>query len=491
MLKPARDFDLYFSAEMTAAEQRAALRRVQAGTLHRVATGIFSALPEQDWPNQLKRERIRLLSALFPHAVISYRSAFDSVINSDEVFLAYTYSKVVDLPGVRIHLVKAPGPQPGDALMQQAKLYFAGDARMFLDNLTIERSDKKRNASIPALENKLVDMLHIRGEDALHTLRDNAKALAGPMSREREYAHLDKMIGNLLGTRPDHAATSPKAQAVALGIDRDRLALFDELVSSLRRATLPKVSDIAVEEPDCRHFAFLESYFSNFIEGTKFSIEQAMDIALHDRIVTNRPQDSHDIKQVYTLAEHPAWRALTLPHTEAAIDQLRQRHRIMMQMRPEVHPGEFKLEANAAGATRFVEPKLVRGTLIEAVKRLADVPPGLPRALLAMFILTEIHPFDDGNGRLARLMMNAELSHAGESRIIIPTVYREPYLEGLRILSREGNPAPFIESMCAAQSWTAAFSYSDLPDVVDGMKKCDAFDENSRARVLLMPSSGA
>jgi len=34
----------------------------------------------------------------------------------------------------------------------------------------------------------------------------------------------------------------------------------------------------------------------------------------------------------------------------------------------------------------------------------------MARALLAMFIVSEVHPFIDGNGRLARLVMNAELS---------------------------------------------------------------------------------
>ena len=30
-----------------------------------------------------------------------------------------------------------------------------------------------------------------------------------------------------------------------------------------------------------------------------------------------------------------------------------------------------------------------------------------------MFMMSEVHPFDDGNGRLAHLMMHAELVSAG------------------------------------------------------------------------------
>ncbi|WP_286145042.1 Fic family protein [Bacteroides caecimuris] len=47
------------------------------------------------------------------------------------------------------------------------------------------------------------------------------------------------------------------------------------------------------------------------------------------------------------------------------------------------------------------------------------------RAIFMMFMISEVHPFNDGNGRIARVMMNAELVRADQSRIIIPTVFRE------------------------------------------------------------------
>jgi len=42
-----------------------------------------------------------------------------------------------------------------------------------------------------------------------------------------------------------------------------------------------------------------------------------------------------------------------------------------------------------------------------------------------MFMISEVHPFNDGNGRIACVMMNAELVRADQSHIIIPTVFRE------------------------------------------------------------------
>ncbi len=96
-----------------------------------------------------------------------------------------------------------------------------------------------------------------------------------------------------------------------------------------------------------------------------------------------------------------------------------------MQERPEVGPDEFKTLANRAGNTEFVASRLVRGTLVEGSKLLPTVPAGAARALLAIFLVSEVHPFTDGNGRPARLTMNAELSVVNCCRIIAPTLFRE------------------------------------------------------------------
>ena len=37
-------------------------------------------------------------------------------------------------------------------------------------------------------------------------------------------------------------------------------------------------------------------------------------------------------------------------------------------------------------------------------------------------MVNEIHPFLEGNGRIARVMMNAELVRAKQTRMIIPNV---------------------------------------------------------------------
>ena len=155
-----------------------------------------------------------------------------------------------------------------------------------------------------------------------------------------------------------------------------------------------------------------------------------------------------------------------------------ERHRDLMQARPEVSPGELKVQPNRAGNTRFVSPRLVRGTLEQGARRLAELEPGLPRALYAMFLISEVHPFNDGNGRLARLVMNAELSAAQQCRIIVPTLFRETYLDNLKTLTNDGLVDGYLKAMCDIQRWSAAFDYSDVARLIAAVKNTHALERS-------------
>jgi hypothetical protein len=208
---------------------------------------------------------------------------------------------------------------------------------------------------------------------------------------------------------------------------------------------------------------------------------------LEGKPITERPKDSHDIMGVFRQALNPGWANQTLASGEPVLNQVRARHADQMKERPEVGPGEFKTLANRAGNTEFVAPRLVRGTLVEGSKLLSTVAPGIARALMAMFLVSEIHPFTEGNGRLARLVMNAELSVVNSCRIIVPTLFRDEYLDCLRVLTREGNPKPFLDAMQKIHAWTAAFDYEDLDKVIADMKACNAFEKSRTLHELLFP----
>ena len=148
-----------------------------------------------------------------------------------------------------------------------------------------------------------------------------------------------------------------------------------------------------------------------------------------------------------------------------------------MRGRPDKSPGQFKRRANWAANTTFVEPNLVRGTIKEGFGPYQALDHPLARAIFMMFMVSEIHPFEDGNGRVARVMMNAELVKAQTTRIIIPTVYREDYLLALRKLSRRQMPDAFIRMMDRAHQFSHQLPAADFDILLQSLQSSDAFLE--------------
>ena len=477
-----RQQEVIFTSLLAAADARAVQRAAESGALYRMREGVYTPFAEPAWPGVVARNRNAILAALFEGAVVGWRNAFLGGAPDDGViFLSFRYNRVVMLPGLKVALVKGAQALTGDLPWQGGRLHFSGEARALLENLAPTRGAPPRSAGVAATHAKLKHYLHQQGEAKLNLLRDQARNLALALGLTREADKLSALITTLLATHP----AAKRAGAMAQPYDHDRLALFEKVAAHLRRDSLPSLAAVANVGNALTHFAFVESYFSNFIEGTKFALDEAIKIAIGGTMPASRPKDAHDIVGVMAAASHPQLRAAALPSGEASLNYLQRLHASIIGSRAEIRPGEWKRVNNAAGNTVFVHPDLVRGTLIAASQLLASVPEGLPRALLAMFVVAEVHPFDDGNGRLSRLVMNAELSRCGLTRIIVPTLMREDYLDCLRLLTRESEPAAFVRLMVSLQAWTAHLPFASLADLTTTLRATNALEENRSQFKLL------
>ena len=90
---------------------------------------------------------------------------------------------------------------------------------------------------------------------------------------------------------------------------------------------------------------------------------------------------------------------------------------------------------------------------------------------------SEIHPFADGNGRVSRIMMNAELTAAGQSKIIVPTVFRPDYIGALRRLSRNGDPDVLISAMTRLRDFGRTLSGADFQTMRRQLEDANAFKD--------------
>jgi Fic family protein len=102
-----------------------------------------------------------------------------------------------------------------------------------------------------------------------------------------------------------------------------------------------------------------------------------------------------------------------------------------------------------------------------------------------MTLITEVHPFDDGNGRVARACMNAELIAAQERRILIPTVYRDDYLGALRRFTRQQDVTLLPRVLDRAQALSAQIDFTDRPRAQARLTETHAFLEPTEAKLLL------
>jgi hypothetical protein len=459
-------------------QSQAISRAVKAGILKKIAPRLYTSNLNDTPATIIARNCYHILSELYPHAIISHRSAFEGGVSKDNVIvLTYKYNKNILLPGLTIKLIQGPKHLPSDTPFME-KLYIASRARAFLENLQQSRAKEtiKKTISRKILEERLDKIARIYGETGLNRLRDEAREISQKLNLKKEYATFQKMIGAILGSQPGMKLHSEEAQARSqkLPYDSARIDLFAKLFSVLQNEILPNQPEKNLSVKALHHLAFFEAYFSNYIEGTEFEVEEAADIIFHHKI-SDRPDDAHDVTATFQIVANMHEMNSTPTNPKEFIQLLKKRHQILMEVREDKQPGQFKKIANRVGNLMFVSPELVLGTLTKAFSFYENLESGLARAIFIMFLTAEVHPFLDGNGRIARIMMNAELVHAHQSRIIIPTVYREDYLLALRKLSRTGEADGYIRMLLRAQAFTTSIDFSDYQAALTQLRNANAF----------------
>ena len=90
--------------------------------------------------------------------------------------------------------------------------------------------------------------------------------------------------------------------------------------------------------------SFFESYFSNYIEGTEFEIEDARTIIETGQPLPARNADSHDVFRNFSISCSRREMRRMPSTSEELIELLQDRHRILMAARPDRNPGMFKMQ---------------------------------------------------------------------------------------------------------------------------------------------------
>lgn len=470
-------------ALVLAGQDKTQARRLQrlaaAGQLRRIYAGIYTDDLVQPLESIVRREIFALCPLVAPGSIISHRSALEGgrPTAAGNLFLTGSNRRNFELPGVKLRLAKGVGPLDSDIRVPTfgGDTYISSQARALLENLTVSRGDlaERRTLGAEGVEAWLARFISRDISGAPNKLRDTARAIAVPLGLESEFKQLDKTIGALLGTQRV-PLTAPAAVARAAGrpYDDARVTLFQALATELQQD--PLQVPLTDSGADSNLQAFIETYFSNYIEGTEFEIEEAHDIVVQGRPLKYREDDSHDILGTYHAILESKAHPVIAQSFEKFARQLQEWNRQVIESRHAKNPGEFKTESNRAGNTVFVMPELVVGTLSKGYEIIMSAATPGNRAALAMFVVAEVHPFTDGNGRTARLAMNQFLSQAGLTRVIIPTVYRDDYISALKAMSSNSFPQPLVRMLARASRFSRWVNMTSKENAFTDLKRSNA-----------------
>jgi hypothetical protein len=485
------DTTLVFAADAPAATIS---DRVRRGQLVRLAVGVYTSDVTSDPAAVVVREWHAIVGRMFPRAVITDRSAMTGGPVEGVLYLAYEgRSREVDLPGMTVLARAGAGPLDGDIALPGG-LYQASKGRALAENTRPSRSrDGRIRRTLDGAElGDWIDRLcQVDGAQLLAAYRGIAEHVADAVGAPGERVQrLSKMIGAALGTQQVSTASKAlTARQASLPYDQERIRRFDRLITGLRQSAPQNRPVREPRNPQYTYLPFFEAYFSNFIEGTEFELDEAIAVIYDGKRIPGRGDDSHDLLGTYKVVSDLDEMTTLASTPDEFLQLLRSRHATILEGRSDKRPGFFKETANRAGDSLFVLPGLVAGTLCAGWERISDLDTAFERAVYVMFLVSEVHAFDDGNGRLARVMMNAELVSGMQSRIIIPTVFRDDYLGALRRMTRQDDPSVLIKALRYAHDYIAQIDFSDLTRATDTLRATNAFGEPDGDQRLTLPAS--
>jgi Fic family protein len=203
-----------------------------------------------------------------------------------------------------------------------------------------------------------------------------------------------------------------------------------------------------LSEPALRHlqkaYDVELTFTSNAIEGNTLTLRETAEVIEHGVTVGGKSLKDHleAVDHYEAIQWMRAEAARPGPIDEGVLVELHRR--IVARSEPAIAGVYSPHRRRIAGsAVVFPSPLKVPDLMAEFGTWL-EIPPATPRAAFdAHFRLTAIHPFSDGNGRTARLLMNLLLIRGGYPPVPVRPEDRRVYLAALERGSLMDDLAPF------------------------------------------------
>jgi len=193
-----------------------------------------------------------------------------------------------------------------------------------------------------------------------------------------------------------------------------------------------------------KHYDVELTYTSNAIEGNTLTLRETAEVIEHGITVGGKSLRDHleAVDHYNALLWMRELAATESPVSEGDVCELHRR--IVARSQPEIAGVFSRLPRRIAGSpVVFPNPAKIP-QLMEDFGGWLKAQSATPlSAFEAHFRLTAIHPFADGNGRTARLLMNLLLIRGGYPPVAVRPEDRKTYLDGLERASLADDPVPY------------------------------------------------
>jgi Fic family protein len=224
------------------------------------------------------------------------------------------------------------------------------------------------------------------------------------------------------------------------------------LLASIR-AKKAELDRLRVRVPDgltnFDHASDLElTYTSNAIEGNTLTAAETTLVIEQGITVAGKPLKDH-LEAIDHYAAIRYVRELARRGTPLTEMDIRGLHRLVVfRSRPDIagsYADQGRYVLTDTGRHAFPSPAEVPALMGDFAMWLRNVPDTPETAVKAHRDLVDIHPFNDGNGRTARLLMNLILIRAGYPPVAVRPVDRPAYVHALQVNQAGQGPEQFDE----------------------------------------------
>lgn len=191
------------------------------------------------------------------------------------------------------------------------------------------------------------------------------------------------------------------------------------------------------------------TYTSNAIEGNSLT-ESETKVVIEDGLtIGGKPLKDHLEALGHALAYDFIYN-LANAKREISEGDILKLHHLFYEKIDEDNAGKYRKVPVFVSGTDYVfpAPDAVPALMKAFVENIAGQRKKLHPIEFAAWLhnqFVNIHPFIDGNGRVARLLMNLALLQSGYVITIIPPVIRPDYIGIIRTSQKSGDPRPFYD----------------------------------------------